>query len=316
MIISILNRTIDRMARKIYSGKIMSGKVPAQLTRILLAVVLLGSQLPAQAAQQFQGLCSYIRIEIQQELALERVGFLATLEVTNNEGDAVITDFSSALTFTKEVLDDQDNVINEDVSDLFFVKPPVLTGINDIDGLGIIEPGETARVEWFIIPKISAGGDSQVGIQYEVGADLAGSLYGDEIDPAVLEVIPDTITVKPEPQLDITYFQPRDVDGDNPFTPDVVETPIPFTLGVLVKNVGFGQANKVTVDSEQPKIVENTQNLLVVPKLLSARISDEPLSGTPTLTLNLGNIPPQDCKKGAWDMITTLSGVFTEFYAR
>jgi len=283
---------------------------------LILFVGLLVVVLPLQAAQQYQGLCSYIKIEIQQELALERIGFLATLEITNNEGDAVITNFSSVLTFQNTITDENGDVVIEDVSDMFFVKPPVLMGIENIDGAGLIEPGETAHVEWFIIPKITAGGESQAGIQYEIGAQLAGALYGEEIDPSVLDVIPDTITVKPEPQLDITYFQPRDVDGDNPFTPDIVETPIPFTLGVLVKNVGFGQANHVTIDSEQPKIIENKQGLLVVPQLLDARIGDEPLSGTPTLKLDLGDIPPADCRKGAWDMITTLSGEFTEFNAR
>ncbi len=303
---------------KITDNKIASfiSRSPLMARQCLLILFLLSCIGSVNAAQQFQGLCSLIKIEIQQELALERIGFLATLEITNNEGDAVITDFSSVLTFGKQVRDANDNIVLEDVSALFFVKPPDLFGITDIDGQGLIEPGETARIEWFIIPKITAGGESQAGLQYEIGAQLAGSLYGEEIDPAVLEVIPDTITVKPEPQLEITYFQPRDVDGDNPFTPDIVETPVPFTLGVLVKNVGFGSANKVTIDSKQPKIVEDEQGLLVVPKLLDARISDEPLSGTPTLTLNLGDIPPASCKKGAWDMITTLSGEFTEFSAR
>ena len=317
---SFLNRSFcngSSWKRVLLNGPLRLNKIISDkgVSLILLIMLLLGVS-PLQAAQQFQGLCSLIKIEIQQELAIERIGFLATLEVTNNEGDAVITNFSSLLTFHKIIRDVNDNIVRVDVSDLFFVKPPILTGITDINGLGLIEPGETAHVEWFIIPKISAGGESQAGIEYEVGAQLAGSLYGEEIDPAVLEVISDTITVKPEPQLDITYFQPRDVDGDNPFTPDIVETPVPFTLGVLVKNVGYGLANKVTIDSEQPKIVENDQGLLVVPKLLDARIGDEPLSGTPTLTLNLGDIPPDDCKKGAWDMITTLSGEFTAFNAR
>lgn len=287
-----------------------------RLAEKLLLLCLLGGVSTVQAAQQFQGLCSYIKIEIQQELALERVGFLATLEVTNNEGDAVITDFSALLTFERLYPDEDGNTVREDVSELFFVQPPILSGINGIDGQGLIEPGETATIEWFIIPKISAGGESQAGNRYDISASLAGSLYGEPINPDVFFVIPDTITVKPEPQLEITYFQPRDVDGDNPFTPDIVESPIPFTLGVLVKNVGYGLANQVTIHSEQPRIVENLEGLLVVPKLLDARIGDEPLSGTPTLTLNLGDIPPGSCRKGAWDMITTLSGEFTEFNAR
>ncbi|MCP3866751.1 MAG: hypothetical protein GY703_01365 [Gammaproteobacteria bacterium] len=265
-----------------------------------------------QAAQQFDGLCSYVKIEIRQELALERVAFEATLEITNNEGDASITDFSALLTFQTGKEDFA--VDGEDASDLFFVQPPVLNGIEAIDGSGVIRPGETAVVTWLIIPKISAGGEDASGLQYSVGARLAGSLYGKEIAPEILVVIPDTITVKPEPQLNITYFQPRDVDGDDPFTPDVVESPIPFTLGVLVRNDGYGPAKSVRINSEQPRIVENLQEVLVIPRLLGSRVDDEPTDYA-SLKVDLGDIQPGGCRKGAWDMMTTLSGEFTEFRA-
>jgi len=264
------------------------------------------------AAQQYQGLCSYVKMEILQELALERIGFLATLEVTNNEGDASITDFSAVLTFEQQALSPGEET--SEASDLFFVQPPELEGISAIDGTGIIRPGETAIIRWFIIPKITAGGTDPIGLQYLVGAELGGSIYGLQIAPEILAVIPDTITVKPEPQLEITYFQPRDVDGDDPFTPDVVETPVPFTLGVLVNNVGYGRAESVRVESEQPRIVENLQGLQVIPRLLGARVDDEPTDHT-SLTLVLGDIEPGMCRKGAWDMITTLSGEFTQFDA-
>ena len=262
------------------------------------------------AAQQYQGLCSYVKIEILQELALERIGFLATLTVTNNEGDGSITDFSAALTFEHEVQGGD----MEDASRFFFVQPPKIKGVTSIDGNGIISPGQTAIVEWFIIPKVSAGGTTPEGLRYDVGALLAGSIYGMEISQDVFRVLPDTITVKPDPELEITYFQPRDVDGDNPFTLDIVESPIPFTLGVLVKNVGYGVARKVKIASEQPRIVENLQGLLIVPQLIGARVDDEPTDST-TLTVDLGDIDPGKCRKGAWDMITTLSGEFTEFRA-
>lgn len=274
---------------------------------LFLAVVLiLPCAGPVRAAQQFQGLCAFVKIEILQELTLERIGFLATLEITNNEGDASITDFSAELTFDLAAS-------GEEASSLFFVRPPKLSGIAATDGTGVIKPGETARIEWFIIPKISAGGDTPLGVRYHVGAQLAGSIYGQEIAPSVLTVIPDTITVRPEPQLEITYFQPRDVDGDDPFTSEV-EAPIPFTLGVLVKNAGLGRARDVRIVSEQPRIVENEQALVLIARLLGSRIDDEPTDQT-SLTLNLGDIEPGKCRKGAWDMITTLSGQFVEFKA-
>src|SRR3989304_5484545 len=280
----------------------------AVITMICLSLILMTGR--SHAAQQYQGLCSYVKIEILQELTLERVGFLATLEVTNNEGDASITDFSAALTFG---MDAGDGTIT-DASHLFFVQPPKIRSITAIDGTGIISPGQKAIVEWFIIPKLSAGGTTPDGKQYEIGAQLAGSIYGLEISQDVLRVLPDTITVKPDPELDITYFQPRDVDGDNPFTTDIVESPIPFTLGVLVKNIGYGQARSVKIASEQPRIVENLQGLLVVPQLIGSRVDDQRTDST-SLTVNLGDIQPGRCRKGAWDMITTLSGEFTEFRA-
>ena len=224
----------------------------------------------SEGAREYDGLCAAIKMEIAQELALERIGFLATLRITNNEVDASITGFSARLTFENPSLSESDS--RNDASDLFFVQPPEVVGVTDIDGTGIIFPGETAVITWFIIPEISAGGTTPDGIRYLVGAELGGAIYGNRIAPEILAVLPDNIWVRPEPQLDITYFQPRDVDGDDPFTTDVVETPVPFSLGVLVKNVGYGQANKVRVVSEQPRIKENILNALIIPQLIGARI--------------------------------------------
>ena len=266
----------------------------------------------SEAAQQYQGLCSYVRIEILQTLTTERVGFLATLKVTNNEGDASITGFSANLSFSNPQQDAQGNLV--DASAMFFVKPPDIKGVTGIDGTGIIPPGQTAEVSWFIIPKVTAGGTDPSGLLYNVGANLAGLLYGQEIPAGVLTVLPELITVRPDPQLEITYFQPRDVDGDDPFTLDIVESPIPFTLGVLVKNSGFGKARNIRIESEQPRIVENKQGLLVVPRLLGSRVDDKP-TDYGSLTVDIGDLEPGNCRKAAWDMITTLSGEFTAFKA-
>ncbi len=264
------------------------------------------------AAQQYQGICSAVKLEIVQEATLERTGFLATLQITNNEIDASITDFSSVLTFENPALSVPGAL--DDSSAMFFVQPPVLKGIEAIDGTGIIKPGETATIQWFIIPKTTAGGTIPVGETYLVGADLGASIYGNRIASDVLEVFPDSIRVLPDARLDITYFQPRDVDGDNPFTPDIVETPVPFTVGVLVQNNGNGAARSMRVVSEQPRIIENKQALQIVAALTGARIDDTPVENT-SLTLEMGTIEPGRCRKGAWDMISSLSGEFLEFKA-
>ena len=282
-----------------------------QLLSIIILLIIIILPASIYSAQQYQGVCAKVKIEILQELTLERIGFLASLEITNNEGDAPITNFSAKLTF--ENLELSDDETNKDSSSLFFVKPPELNSINSIDGTGIIPPSKKATISWFIIPKIDAGGKDADGITYLVGADLAGSIYGNEIEPETLEVIADTIVVKPDPQLVITYFQPRDVDGDDPFTMDIVEKPVPFLLGVLVKNDGYGMARNVQIESQQPTII-NPEGLIIVAQLLGSRIDDQPTNEN-SLTVNIGNIEPGKCRKGSWDMITSLSGEFVEFNA-
>jgi beta propeller repeat protein len=281
----------------------------ASSLRILGPLLALATGFPLHAQQQFQGVCNRVKIQIEQELTTERIGFEAVLRVTNNDGQDPINQFSAALTF-------KDAATGEDAADKFFVQPPELQSINRIDGEGIISPTQTAVVTWFIIPKTgdnAPGGTDPRGKEYDIGCALSGHIRGDKIPEDVLFAVEDTITVKPEPQLAITYFQPRDVQGDDPFTPEV-ESPIPFTLGVFVKNDGYGLARKVKIDSKQPKIVENKNGLLLIARLLGARVQDSPLDET-SLLVNLGDINPGEVKKGAWDMITSLSGEFVEFKA-
>lgn len=294
-----------------------AGRTPVATTRSkafgrLLAVALLGLlAAPAPAQQQQQGICTRVKIEILQELTLERVGFEATLEVTNNDGEDPITDFSAQLTFENPSL--SSNGVVNDASTMFFVRAPELEGINDVDGGGIIPPTQKIVSRWFIIPKPRAGGTQPGGVRYRVGCNLSGKIRGEIIPSDVLNAIPDMIYVRPEPLLDILYFQPRDVQGDDPFTA-AVEAPIPFTLGVLVRNVGYGTARGVKIRSEQPRIVENKQNLLLIAQLLGVRVMDAPLDRT-SLTVDIGDVDPSRTRKAAWDMITSLSGEFVEFKA-
>ncbi len=275
-----------------------------KLLRAILVVSLLSVARPAPAQQQQTGLCAQVKMVILQQLTLERIGFQATLQVTDNDPNNPITDFAANLTFENPQLSTNGQ---NDSSSLFFVQPPTLQNISDVGGNGIIGPGQTAQAGWFIIPTVTAGGSNATGIHYNIGASLSGKVNGVAIPAAALLVIPATITVEPDAQLQITYFQPRDVIGTDPYTG--LGSPIPFTFGVLVQNVGYGPASSVMIDSQQPKITANVQNLLLVAQLLGSRVNDSALSNA-NLTVNLGNLQPGQASKGAWDMITTLSGTF------
>ena len=280
------------------------GFAKAVLGSLFVAAIFFPTALFGQ--QQFQGVCAQVKIVIAQELTLERIGFDATLQVSNNDGTDPITDFSASLTFQNPAY--STNGVTDDSSALFFVQSPTFDSVNSVSGDGVIAPTTTATIHWFIIPKISAGGTSPAGVRYLVGCNLAGKIRGADIPASVMLAIPAQIYVKPEPQLEITYFQPRDVQGDDPFTPEV-ESPIPFTFGVLVKNSGYGIAHSLNINSQQPKIVENKQNLLLIAQLLGTRVNDSPLQ-TANLNVNLGDLLPGQTRKGSWDMITSLSGTF------
>jgi beta propeller repeat protein len=279
--------------------------LPCRFRAGILLLLLLSWTGAAQ--EQQQGICANVTIVISQQLTLERIGFQATLQITDNDPNDPITDFAANLTFENPALSTNGTV--NDSSSSFFVQPPTLQNIANVNGSGTFSPGQTATITWFIIPTTNAGGISPNGVVYNVGASLSGQLRGLTIPASTLAVLPAPITVKPDAQLAITYFTPRDVTGLNPFTPGVVQSPIPFTFGVLVQNVGYGTANNMMINSQQPQIAQNAQNLPLVAQLLGSRVNDSPLSNA-NLTVNLGNLVPGQAAKGAWDMICSISGTF------
>lgn len=274
-----------------------------QFIALSLAVWLWPMALVAQ--QQTSGLCAPVKLVLSQNLTLERIGFQATLKITDNDPNNPITGFAANLTFENPAL--TTNGVLNDSSSLFFVQPPKFENISDISGNGVIQPGQTATITWFLIPTVNAGGTTPFGIQYNVGANLSGQINGVTIPSSSMLVLPSQITVQPDAQLQITYFQPRDVTGMDPFTG--LGSPIPFSFGVLVQNVGYGAAQNVLIDSQQPKIAQNTNNLLLVAQLLGSRVKDAPLLN-PSLSVNLGALQPNQTTEASWDMIVSLSGTF------
>ncbi|GJP34960.1 hypothetical protein CLOM_g19434 [Closterium sp. NIES-68] len=61
------------------------------------------------------------------------------------------------------------------------------------------------------------------------------------------------VTVAPPPKLQVHYFVPKHVQGDDLDTPQV-EAPVPITLGALVYNAGHGTAAAVATQSLLPVV--------------------------------------------------------------
>jgi hypothetical protein len=273
-------------------------------------VALCALLLAAFASHAEESVCARVKIEIAQELTLERQGFDANMRIINGLATAALENVGIVVNFTDEAGAPVVATSNSnDTSAKFYIRVDTMTGINNVDGTGTVAANTTADIHWLIVPSPGAGGSNPVGQLYFVGASLSYTLGG---EVQVTEVTPDFIRVKPMPQLTLDYFLTKDVYADDPFT-TAIEPSEPFTLGVRVKNTGAGTAGSVKIDSAQPKIVENEQGLLIGFEIIGSSVNDQP--ATPSLLVELGDIAAGKSSTGRWNMTTTLSGQFVEFSA-
>jgi len=281
------------------------------LNKVLVLPLLFAFIASSASVLAVESVCAVIKIEILQELTLERQGFEAELRVANTLDDKALENIAVDVWFKDEnevlVLASSDP---NNLTAKFFIRVQSLENIADVTGSGVIDAGEEALVKWLIVPVPGAANGRERGSLYFVGADFNYSLDG--VDSSI-SVAPDTIYVKPMPLLTLDYFIPQDVVADDPFTPSI-EPPVPFTLGVRVQNNGIGDAKNLKIDSAQPKIVENEQDLLINFELLSSYVGDQQVSNS--LLLDFGDIKSNQSKVGRWQMEVPLSGRFTEFSAQ
>jgi hypothetical protein len=254
--------------------------------------------------------CSVVRIEIRQELTLERQAFDAHMRIVNGLDTTALENVEINVWF----LDAQDNPVlassNPDSSDaLFFITMDHMSGVTGIDGSGTINAGGQADIHWLIIPAPGAGGQQSSGELYQVGATLSYSFGGES---ETIEVAPDFIQVRPMPILELDYFLPEEVIGNDPLTPEV-EPSVPFELGVRVTNSGYGKARNLAIESAQPEIVENLQGLLINFELLDTQVNDRPVVNS--LLADFGDLAPGQSAVAIWRMSTSLYGHFISFEA-
>lgn len=273
---------------------------------LALAASLFLSQALAQETS-----CARVKIQIKQEVALERQAFDAEMRISNTLDTAALSDVGIVVKVTDEagvpvaVSSDPNNT-----SAKFFVTVSGMQNITDISGNGSVGPQTTSVINWLIIPAPGAAANAPLGKKYLIGATLNYKFAG---EAHTLDVTPSAVTVKPLPLLTLDYFLTKDVVADDPMTPEV-EPIEPFTLGVRVKNSGLAAAKSVKIDSAQPKIIENSQGLLINFKLTGSYVNDAPVQNT--LLANFGDIASGTSKTARWLMESTLAGRFTEFTAR
>ena len=254
--------------------------------------------------------CARVKIEIRQELTLERQAFDARMRINNGLDRIYLKNVKADVHFSDEngnSVPGSSDPANEDA--LFFIHIDSLEEIDNVEGTGTVFPSSSADIHWLIIPAPGASDGLEKGKLYYVGATLSYTINGEEHE---IQVSPDYIFVKPMPQLTLDYFLPSDVYGDDAFTPET-EPVIPFSLGVRVSNNGFGTAKDIKIDSAQPRIVENEQGLLINFVIQGTEVNGQ--EAAPTLLADFGDIEPNKSGTARWVMACSLSGQFVEFEA-
>ena len=264
----------------------------------------------SSSALAADSVCAEVKLEIRQELTLERQAFDAHMRITNGLTNIALQDVNIEVRF----IDANGNTVAasydpNDTAALFFIRLDTMENINDVTGNGTVDPVTAADIHWLIIPAQGASNGVPQGTLYYVGATLTYTIGGEE---HVTEVTPDYILVKPMPNLMLDYFLTHDVYGDDAFTPET-EPSIPFTLGVRVKNTGFGTARNLKINSAQPQITDNQQGLLIGFEITGCEVNGQPASKT--LLASFGDIAPTKSAIARWIMLCTLSGQFVEFKA-
>lgn len=283
----------------------------AALRRIArLWLLALFGLLLSPLAHSADPVCARVKIEIKQELTLERQAFDATMKINNGLDTTSLDNVSVNVTFK----DEAGNAVKatsdpNDLSAAFYIRIDSMSGISDVAGNGKVAPATTAEIHWLIIPAPGSGGSIPSGKLYLVGATLNYKIGG---DAQTVTVAPDSIYVKPLPLLTLDYFLTQEVVADDAFTA-AIEPSEPFTLGVRIKNTGAATAKNVKIASAQPKIVENQQGLLINFLITGSYLNDQPAN--PSLLIPFGDIAANRAATGRWNMITTLSGKFVDFKA-
>ncbi len=268
-------------------------------------LICIGLALGLAGAGASASVCATVRIEIDQQLTFERQAFEASMTINNGLPSAAISNLNVSVNFHdangNEVRGTSDP---NDTTALFFIT---LESGNSIPPT--VAAQASATIKWLIIPAFGAGGTNPSGTLYNVGAHVTFTNAGNQ---EKIDVTPAPIFVKPMPQLTLDYFLPNIVNGDDPFTPQI-EPAEPFSLGVRVKNTGYGPANKLKIESSQPKIIDNRQGLLVAFEIDGASVQDQPVA--PTLLADFGNLAGGTTEVARWEMTCSLYGRFVSFSA-
>lgn len=263
--------------------------------------------LKGRLEESSSSVCSSITLQFTQKMVMTRQAFRGTLTVFNGNEQEAMKDVKLTLTVT----DEKGNIA---MKDKFQVNPEKLEGFNGkldfTDGWTLDAQKEGVATVLFIPTKKAA---PTVETRYAFGGTLS------YVDPftgleVTRDLTPITLTVKPSPNLDLTYFMQRDIKGDDPLTKEV-EPSEEAEFSLLINNLGYGDATHVRMSTNQPEIVDNEKGLKVKFELMSSQLNgqEKTLALGGSVSTDFGNIPAHSTSYAQWWIKSSLLGHFTDY---
>lgn len=263
--------------------------------------------LKGRLEESSSSVCSSITLQFTQKMVMTRQAFRGTLKVFNGNEQEAMKDVQLTLTVT----DEKGNIA---MSDKFQVNPEKLEGFNGkldfTDGWTLDAQKEGVATVLFIPTKKAA---PTVETRYAFGGTLS------YVDPftgleVTRDLTPITLTVKPSPNLDLTYFMQRDIKGDDPLTKEV-EPSEEAEFSLLINNLGYGDATNVRMSTNQPEIVDNEKGLKVKFELMSSQLNgqEKTLALGGSVSTDFGTIPAHSTSYAQWWIKSSLLGHFTDY---
>ncbi|MBQ9356806.1 MAG: hypothetical protein IJT98_05910 [Prevotella sp.] len=262
----------------------------------------------ARASETSEGVCATIKLQITQTMTLTRQGFHGTLTIQNGSEHADMQDIKLRL----KVVSENGVTATSREFEMHVESLDGFTGEADFDSGWGLEANQKGTADILFIPTKYAAPVKPVNYSFGGTLSYVDANTGLRV---TRELYPVTLTVKPTPELDLTYFMQRDIWGDDPLTEDVVEPMVPAEFTVVINNKGYGDATNVRMMTEQPKIIENEKHLYIDFEILASTLrgQDRVLAMGKTVPTEFGTIPAHSQTWGSWELQSTLLGHFVTY---
>ena len=260
-------------------------------------------------------LCATVQLDIPQEFSFERQAFEAKMRITNTRDNFPLDQFKITLNFANdegvETQFSSSTDAEQNAGAEFFVDLKSNNGVSAIDGSSSLAVNQSADIRWLMIPAASAAGESKLGKRYFIGATVSYSYNG---KTQSIDVAPDTIVVAPPPLLELDYFLPETVIGDDALTSEIIEPSEPYSFVARLNNLGLGDASNFRLSEPIPVILSNDQFLPIEFKVLKGFVDD--LADEAALDLSFGELPGESIRTASWLMQSPVAGNFLGFSAK